>query len=102
MYLVQMLLPLRDNEGEPFSDDLFRQVRAELLRNFGGVTAYTQSPAKGVWRDEDQQTTQDEVILVEVMARSIDGSWWGKYREELQDRFRQEEVVIRAHEVRLL
>lgn len=102
MFLVQILLPLRDNNGDLFSDDVLRQVRAELVRIFGGVTAYTQSPAKGVWRGEDEQTSQDEIILVEVMARTIDRNWWNKYREELETRFRQEKLVIRAHEVTLL
>ena len=92
MFLIQILLPLRDNEGAPFSDDLFGQVRAELLQNFGGVTAYAQSPAKGIWRDEDKQTSQDEVILVEVMTGEIDLSWWTKYRKDLEVRFRQENL----------
>jgi hypothetical protein len=78
MFLVQILLPLRDNDGAPLSDDLFRQLRAELLRSFGGVTAFTQSPAQGVLRDEGQRTSQDEVILVEVMTDSVDPSWCTK------------------------
>jgi hypothetical protein len=102
MFLVQILLPLRDNQGAPFGDDLFRQVRAELLRAFGGVTAYLQSPAQGVWRNEDQQTSQDEVVLVEVMIGTIDRSWWSNYRDELEVRFGQHEMLIRAHEVTLL
>jgi hypothetical protein len=102
MFLVQILFPLRDNRGVAFDNDLFRQVRAELVSRFGGVTAYVQSPAQGVWQDEDQQTSQDEIILVEVMADNLDHSWWRRYREELQVRFRQQALVIRSHEVKLL
>jgi len=102
MFLIQVLLPLRDNQGTPFGDDLFRQVRSELVRHFGGVTAYLQSPAQGAWRNEEQQTSQDEMVLVEVMTDAIDRAWWSKYRKELEGRFQQDELLIRAHEVTLL
>ena len=54
MHLVQILLPLRDNEGAPFPGDDFTRVRAELVERFGGVTAHLQAPAQGVWKDEEE------------------------------------------------
>jgi hypothetical protein len=36
------------------------------------------------------------------MAESIDESWWRTWRRELERSFRQEEIVIRAQEMRLL
>ena len=102
MFLVQILLPARDNQGEVFSDDLFREVREMLVQRFGGVTAYLQSPAQGVWRNEEKETSRDEIFLVEVMTNAIEHVWWANYRQELEAIFRQQQLVIRAHEVRLL
>ena len=50
MYLVQLLLPLYDNDGQAFDASEYVRLRAELADRFGGVTAYTRAPARGVWR----------------------------------------------------
>jgi hypothetical protein len=95
MYLIQFLLPLRDNERRPFARADFDRVRAELTERFGGVTAFLQAPASGVWKDEGQ-TTHDELVLFEVMTEALDRAWWKGYRVELERRFRQEAIVVRA------
>ncbi|HEX5751879.1 MAG TPA: hypothetical protein VFZ09_37005 [Archangium sp.] len=84
MHLVQFLLPLRDNERRAFPRADFEKVRTELTEHFGGVTAFLQSPASGAW------------LLFEVMVERLDREWWSGYREELERRFRQERIVVRA------
>ena len=97
MYLVQILLPTHDNEGRRFERGLFEAVRAELTDRFGGVTAFVQSPALGLWRDEERgTTTREQMILVEVMTRRLERTWWRGYRRELERRFRQDTIVARA------
>lgn len=96
MHLVQFLLPLRDNEGNPFPREDFGRVRAELTERFGGVTLYLRAPATGAWKDDRGEETRDEVVIVEVMAETLDRLWWREYRGELERRFRQDEVVVRA------
>jgi len=95
MYLVQFLLPLRDNERRPFPRADFDRVRAELIERFGGVTAFLQSPAAGAWKEEGE-TAYDEVVLFEVMTEELERAWWKSYRAELERRFRQEAIVVRA------
>ena len=94
-WLVTLLLPLFDNDGSPFGDDAFSEVRRELTERFGGLTAYTRAPAEGVWRDAGR-TQRDEVVVLEVMADDLDRPWWAAYRSELEARFRQEVIVVRA------
>ena len=96
MHLIQILLPLRDNEGEPFARADFDEVRRELADRFGGVTFYARSPAVGVWKDDDGDEARDEVVVAEVMAEREDREWWRRYRAELERRFRQEEMVVRS------
>ena len=98
MYLIQLLLPLRDNEGKPFPRHEFERVRFELTERHGGVTAYLRSPASGVWKDVEGAVAQDEVVMVEVIVETLDRAWWSRYRRELEGRFRQREVMVRALE----
>ena len=102
MHLVQILLPLYDNEQNPQPGDSFRHVRRELTERFGGLTVYTRAPAEGMWKLNDNHTTRDDIVIFEVMASQLDAAWWRKYRHELEARFRQDVIVIRAQQTRLL
>ncbi|NMO17185.1 hypothetical protein HPC49_19865 [Pyxidicoccus fallax] len=97
MVLIQFLLPLRDNAGQPFPRADFERVRTELTERFGGVTAFLQSPAAGAWKEDGGgSTVRDEVVLFELMTDALDRAWWGHYRRELERRFRQKALVVRA------
>jgi hypothetical protein len=95
MHLVQLLLPLYGQDGARLPGDLFGSVRTELVGRFGGLTAYSRAPAKGLWADE-QEVEHDDIVVYEVMVESLDRAWWARYREELTGRFRQKELVVRA------
>jgi len=100
-WLVEILLPLDDNDGRPFGHEAFARVREELVARFGGLTAFTRSPAEGVW-DEGAGRSRDEIVIFEVMAEELDRPWWRDYREALERRFRQQEIVVRARAVERL
>src|SRR5947208_3567444 len=101
MQLIQILLPLYDNAGEPLPGELFTHVRQELADRFGGLTTYSRAPAQGLWKD-DGETHHDDIVVFEVMTTRLDAAWWRDYRRMLETRFRQREVVIRAQETVLL
>ena len=101
MHIVEIFLPLTDNEGKPFGNALFGKVRAELVERFGGLTGFTRSPAEGLWED-DGEVTRDEIVIFEVMADEIDRGWWADYRRKLEEMFAQDAIVVRAREVELL
>jgi hypothetical protein len=96
MHLVQLLLPLRDNEGAPFPRKALDDVRHELTARFGGVTAHLRAPASGAWKDDGGEVSRDDVVIVEAMVDELDRGWWAGYRRDLEERFRQDELVIRA------
>jgi hypothetical protein len=95
-YLVQLFLPLRDNAGRPCTKVQFEAVRAELTEKFGGSTAFLRSPALGAWEDGVGLVQHDDVVLVEVVCAELDRAWWGAYRRDLERRFSQEELMMRA------
>jgi hypothetical protein len=101
--LVQLLLPLFDNDGRRLPEESFRRVRTELTQRFGGLTAYTRAPAKGLWQDDATgDTNEDEIVVYEVMVETIDRAWWKSYRAELERTFRQKELVVRAQVIDVL
>jgi len=96
MYLVEFLLPTFDNAGRRFPPAEFERIRRELTDRFGGVTAFLRSPAAGLWTDDAGNLRHDDLAIFEVMTDTLDRDWWRDYREQLERRFRQEEVVVRA------
>jgi hypothetical protein len=101
MHLIQILLPLYDNTGNAFGEELYAEVRRELTERFGGLTAFTRAPAQGLWKDEGK-TKRDDIVVFEVMADELDAAWWRHYRKKLEAAFRQDEIVVRAQGVTLL
>ena len=96
-HLVQILLPTQTRNRAPVAPEEFARVRVELTEKFGGVTAYTRSPATGRGkREEDDAIERDQVIMVEVVVEDLDRAWWEKYRRQLESRFDQEEINARA------
>lgn len=102
MHLVELFLPLHDDAGARFPRDCYDAVRTELTDMFGGVTAFTRTPATGLWEDGSGDVQRDEMVLFEVMVGRLDHAWWRRYRETLAQRFRQDEVLVRATAVERL
>lgn len=102
MHLVQILLPVYDNDGHAFPASHYASVRAELAERFGGLTAYTRAPAEGLWAEDGRPPAQDDIVVYEVMVEELDRAWWRAFRERLERRFAQEELVVRAERVERL
>jgi hypothetical protein len=95
-HLVQILLPLRKRDGSDVPAASFAEVRGELTQRFGGVTAYSRSPATGLWKNTEAEIEREQVIMVEVVVDAFDRDWWTQYRNRLAKRFDQEEIHARA------
>jgi len=98
MHLIQLLLPLHDNNKQEFPTAYFLKVREELTDHFGGVTAFVRSPAVGLWKDVNK-VSRDDMVMFEVMSNQLDKEWWSNYRTQLQKEFRQEELLIWASDI---
>ncbi|HEX8669936.1 MAG TPA: hypothetical protein VF727_16335 [Allosphingosinicella sp.] len=98
MHVVEIFLPLYDNDGRRFGRELYARVREELVERFGGLTAFSRTPAEGLWEEEGERS-RDDIVIFEVMADTLERGWWAAYRAALERRFRQEEIVVRASAV---
>jgi hypothetical protein len=102
MHLIQLLLPLHDNNKREFPAEYFKTVRQDLTDHFGGVTAFLRSPAVGLWKENDDEISRDEVVMFEVLSPELDTQWWSRYRTALQRKFHQEEVLVWASAIKRL
>jgi hypothetical protein len=101
MHLIEILLPLNDNNGDPFEPGKYAAIRKELTERFGGLTAFTRSPAQGTTTDGGK-TVHDDIVVFEVMTDRLDPDWWRNYRRQLERDFSQHSIVVRASAVTLL
>jgi hypothetical protein len=85
----------------PFEQRLYAEVRNELVDRFGGITAYTRAPVHGLWQ-ESEQIVRDDLIIYEIMVETLEEKWWSEYRVILENRFQQQSLVVRAHQIVLL
>jgi hypothetical protein len=100
--LIEILLPLNDNAGNPQPKEAFVDLRRLLIERFGGLTAFSRSPADGLWAESEQHVHHDAIVVFEVMADYLDRTWWSALRKRLEDQLGQEKIVIRASTVETL
>lgn len=96
MYLIQIMLPLYDNRGHRLPGRLFDATSRTLAKAHGGVTAYTRSPAVGVWNSRGARLKRDDIVVFEVMTPSLSAKLWARRRKIWEVVFRQETILIRS------
>jgi len=67
MYLIQILLPVYDNEGNKFEAERYIEVRVELTKALGGSTAYSRAPAEGLGHDAGT-VKKDDIVIQKVVG----------------------------------
>ena len=102
MQLIQILLPLYNEEKKVFPADIFTNIRQQLTEKFGGITTYSRAPATGLWKEKEDKTVKDAIIIYEVMAENLDRDWWQSYKTQLEKIFRQDEILIRTWAIEVL
>lgn len=103
MYLIEILLPLADNEHQSFKPEYFEEVQHHLTQKFGGLTAFTRTPAEGLWKqDKGRKTQRDDIIIFEVLTPTFKKGWWQDYKEELKITFRQKDIIIKVMKIDLV
>ena len=96
-------LPLTDNDGRPFADDLFKSVHDRLLDRFGGLTAQQRDfPLQGIWQGE-QRVYYDQVIILTVLDFRRQGStrFITQLKQVLLREFEQLEILITEQSLRV-
>jgi hypothetical protein len=98
-----LYLPLTDNDGRPFADELFRDVQRRLLARFHGLTALQRDfPLQGIWQGETRLYF-DLVIIMTVLDFRRQGSsrFIAQLKKALLREFDQFEILITDQSLRV-
>jgi hypothetical protein len=102
VYLIQILLPLYGKSGRRLPKRLFEVMARDLAKAHDGVTAYTRSPAVGLWRGRTARLKRDDIVVYEVMTSSLNSKVWAHRRRKWEATFTQDSILIRATRYRQL
>jgi hypothetical protein len=87
MELVQILLPLRDGQSRDFPSELYDKIASEMTERFGGVTAYTRTPAEGRWKPDGHKPEAEDVVASKSWSRRWTENGGLNIEEGLRARF---------------
>ncbi len=69
MFLIHILVPLANNQGEKFTSEKFNMLKKKLIDKFNGMTVFSNSPAEGLWEKTKEDVLQDQIIVFEIMTK---------------------------------
>src|SRR5436190_1433705 len=98
-----LYLPLTDNNGLPFADNLFKEVQRRLLDRFSGLTAQQREfPLQGIWHGGTRRYL-DLVIIMTVLDFRRQGSsrFIARLKQDLLREFDQLEILITEQALRV-
>ena len=102
MKLIELFLPLYDNDKKALEPQLFTTTYDELIEQFGGLTTHARTPTQGFWQKDRKKIVSDELIIFEVMTARYSRPWWNNYKLNLEKRFMQEQLIIRVSSITLI
>mgnify|MGYP001042181820 CR=1 FL=1 len=104
MARYEIQFPLTFNDGSLVPEELFLQVKDELVARFGGFHVLSPgSPAEGYWRASKDVLYRDQFQIwrVTTFTTPEDGDaflkereFFKEYKKTLEERFKQESIWI--------
>jgi len=99
-FITQVLLPKRDNLGQPYGREHYRAFHARMIDRFGGWTRKGQ--AEGAWLGPAGKLYTEEHWVYDIGHARRDLRFWQAEKERLQTEFDQEEIWVIQYEGRLI
>jgi hypothetical protein len=98
----EILLPTRYNDGAPVEAEKIDSVLQELGARFGGVT-FAPETLRGVWFHQGQRFEELNFrLVVDVEDTQENADFFLRYKQRLKEHFRQLDIWIASHEVRIV
>jgi hypothetical protein len=98
---VEIIIPLRYNDGRQIEINKHRQTKDEIINKFGGCSFLTTS--EGAWKDysENDRIYMDinTVCLVDVDHTDENINFLKNYGKELEERYHQRKIRITWHSI---
>jgi hypothetical protein len=97
----EILWPNRYNDGTPVEAEKFLTTYEELLVRFGGLSVQAES-VEGYWLHEGERyEDSNRRIFVDIEETPDTESFFANFKQVLKERFRQLDIWIVSHEIRI-
>ncbi|RZK56991.1 MAG: inorganic diphosphatase [Pedobacter sp.] len=90
---LELMIPETNAAGDKYPQGYYRDLEKELMKNFGGLTAYQRTPVAGMWQDESA-CTQQSMFVYELLLAKLDLTYWQQLKQKLEKKFAQKEILI--------
>lgn len=93
-----VVLPLHDNDGQPFESGVIESILQEILLNYPG---FSRSSSIGYWKSTEQTYIDENYqVVIDVIPDDIEESvrFFAKLKHELQTNLHQEKIYITRQE----
>ena len=98
----EIYLPIKFNDGNPIPDELFVEVKNEIIDNFGALTTMPpNTPVVGYWKSEGV-LYKDDIVIYTVTTAQDEDEFFKQYKNKLANRFKQLEIWIEKVPVEVL
>ncbi len=101
MKKYEIYLPLKHNDGSEIEPEKIKQIKEELVANFGALTASSHSaPYQGGWKYGGVDFI-DDIIKIEIIA-GADGKterFFRQFKQRLKRLLKQIDILITAQNI---
>ena len=104
MRKYELYLPLKYNNGRRIEARTIREVKEELLENFGAITVSSLSaPYQGRWKYGGVEYI-DDIIKIDVVATRDRQTkqFFTDFKERLKTSLRQIDILITTHGIQVI
>jgi len=97
-----LFIPLRDSDGQKLGPAKLKELQAELVEHFGGLTNFPQANL-GLWKFGDA-VYRDEIVIFRVLSNDAESAaqFLRKIKSRLEAELKQDEILIVARDVESL
>jgi|SRR5438034_5799591 len=97
----EIILPTRYNDGGSVEAEKFRATYEDLVAEFGALT-YQPELLRGIWVHEGRRFEESNIrVFVDVEDTVANAEFFVRYKRVLMQRFRQIDVWIVSHDIRI-
>jgi hypothetical protein len=97
----EILLPLKDNNGQPFTADVFDRTADEFEARFGNLTL-DKLRIEGAWLFAGTRFRDDLIRIRIDTGDPAARTFLKKHKKILKDRFRQIDIWITAFDIEVI
>lgn len=104
MRRYEIYLPLKYNDGKEIEPEKIKQIREELIGEFGAITVSSRSsPYQGTWKYGGVEYI-DDIIKIEVVTSSdkITKKFLKDFKERIRKSLRQKDILITTHGIQVI